>query len=172
MVQVYRAPDLTGERTIDEDGFVTVPLAGQIAAAGKVPSELAEAITQKLRARYYQDPQVSVAIKDALGRRVTVDGSVRDPGIYPIDASTTLLRAVALANGETEYANIRRIVVFRTIGGKRMAAAFDLHAVREGLQPDPAIYPGDIVVIDGNGLRETLRDVLQAIPLLAIFQPF
>jgi polysaccharide export outer membrane protein len=76
-----------------------------------------------------------------------------------------------MAHGTTEAANNRRVAVFRTIGGQRQAAAFDLTAIRRGQAQDPQIYPGDIVVVDGSSLKATQKQILQSIPLLAIFGP-
>jgi polysaccharide export outer membrane protein len=84
----------------------------------------------------------------------------------------TLIQAVALARGTREDANARRIAVFRTIGGQRQAAAFDLTAIRRGEAPDPRIYPGDIVVVDGSAIKELQKQVLQSLPLVSIFRPF
>jgi polysaccharide export outer membrane protein len=83
----------------------------------------------------------------------------------------TLIQAIALARGTTQDANPRRVAVFRTIGGQRQAAAFDLTAIRRGEANDPPIYPGDIVVVDGSRVKEVQRQILQTIPLLAIFGP-
>ena len=171
-VQVYRAADISGDRKVDDSGAIDIPLIGQVHALGSTTTELARTIEQRLGQAYYQNPQVSVTLKDALGRRATIDGSVRQPGVYPIDASTTLMRAVALAQGTTEDANTRRVVVFRTIERQRTAAAFDLQAIRAGGAPDPAIYGSDIIIVDGNGTRRLLRDLIQTIPLIARFRPF
>jgi polysaccharide export outer membrane protein len=61
-------------------------------------------------------------------------------------------------------------VVFRYIGGKRQAAAFDLGTIRKGQEPDPVIYGNDTIVVDGSGLTRAYRDLLQAIPLFYIFK--
>lgn len=171
-VQVYRAAEISGDQKVDDRGTIDFPLIGQVPALGSTTSELARTIEQRLGENYYQNPQVSVTLKDAVGRRATIDGSVRQPGIYPIDAATTLMRAVALAQGTTDDANTQRVVVFRTIEGQRAAAAFDLRAIRAGLAADPPIYGSDIIIVDGNQTRRLLRDILQTIPLLAIFRPF
>ena len=81
------------------------------------------------------------------------------------------MQAVALAGGTTEDANARRVAVFRTIGGQRQAAAFDLTAIRHGQAKDPEIYPGDIVVVDGSSVKSGFKKFVQSIPLLAIFGP-
>ena len=71
----------------------------------------------------------------------------------------------------TEDANARRVAVFRTISGKRQAAAFDLTSIRRGEAPDPEIFPGDIIVVDGSRVKAVQKQILQSIPLLAIFGP-
>ena len=171
-LRVYRAAELSGDYTIDDEGTIDVPLIGRTVAQGSSPTELAEKVRQGLAISYYENPQVNVSIKQAMGRRVTIDGAVRTPGMYPVDNETTLVRALTLAQGTSDYANLRRVVVFRTIDGQRQAAAFDLKAIRNGEAPDPPIYGSDVVIVDGNNLRLAWRDFLSALPLLAIFQPF
>lgn len=171
-VQVYRAADISGDRKLDDQGMIDLPLIGKVSALGSTTSDLARTIEQRLGQRYYQNPQVSISLKDAVGRRATIDGSVKQPGIYPIEAQTTLMRAVALAQGTTDDANTKRVLVFRTIEGQRMAAAFDLRAIRDGLATDPPIYGADIIIVDGSQTRRFYRDLLQSLPLLAIFRPF
>jgi polysaccharide export outer membrane protein len=61
--------------------------------------------------------------------------------------------------------------VFRTINGKRQAAAFDLVDIRRGQAEDPAIYAGDIIVVDGSAIKELQKQILQGLPILSIFSP-
>jgi polysaccharide export outer membrane protein len=82
------------------------------------------------------------------------------------------MQAIALAGGVTEDSNPRRIAVFRTIGGQRQAAAFDLVSIRRGQVSDPKIYPGDIIVVDGNSVKAAYRQIVQSFPILSIFRPF
>jgi polysaccharide export outer membrane protein len=81
------------------------------------------------------------------------------------------MQAVALAHGTSEDANAHRVAIFRTVAGKRQAAAFDLVSIRRGEAQDPAVYPGDIIVVDGSSVKEMEKRLLQSIPLLAIFGP-
>jgi polysaccharide export outer membrane protein len=82
------------------------------------------------------------------------------------------MRAVALAGGVTEDANPRRVAVFRTVGGQRQGAAFDLLAIRRGEAQDPQIYPGDIVIVDGSAIKEAWKRAMQTFPFFTIFTPF
>ncbi|MDQ2765487.1 MAG: SLBB domain-containing protein, partial [Pseudomonadota bacterium] len=111
-------------------------------------------------------------LKESATRSVTVDGSVRQPGVFPAIGPMTLLQAVALARGTDDLANPKRVAIFRTIDGKRMAAAFDLTRIRRGTETDPQIYPGDTVVVDGSGLKKAQRDLLQVLPVTALFLRF
>jgi polysaccharide export outer membrane protein len=82
------------------------------------------------------------------------------------------MQVIALAKGTDENANPRRVAVFRQIGGKRMAAAFDLTSIRRGEMEDPRIYTGDIVVVDGSNIKAIQREVLSTLPLIGLFRPF
>lgn len=170
-VKVFKMEDLTGDYNVDLAGNISLPLIGEIKAANLTTAQLDEELTQKLGDKYLEHPDVSVAIKASTAHVVTVDGAVKDGGAFPVAGPISLIQAVAMAKGTTEDANARRIAVFRTIGGQRQAAAFDLTAIRRGQAADPQIFPGDIVVVDGSSVKATQKQILQSIPLLAIFGP-
>lgn len=171
-VTVFQVADLSGEFTVDASGNIDYPLIGTVAAQGLTPPELSERIAQQLGRRYLRNPNVQTAFLEQRQQTITIDGSVRQPGIVPIQGQTTLLRAVAMGRGTSEDANPNRVVVFRTIQGKRMAAAFDLTSIRRGEAEDPVIYGNDVVIVDGSKARQTFRDVLSAIPILGVFTLF
>jgi polysaccharide export outer membrane protein len=170
-LSVFQVPDLSGDFEVDLKGNIVLPLVGVVKAAGLTQEEL-QADVQKRLKKYMKDPVVSLAVKPSVGRSITVDGAVRQPGIFPIKGSLTLIQAIALARGLDQEANPRRVAVFRRIGGKRMAAAFDLTSIRRGQSDDPDIHSGDIIVVDGTKAKAIQRDILQAIPILGIFRPF
>ena len=170
-VKVFKSDDLSGEYEVDLAGHISLPLVGEVDAANLTTAQLDDRLTQLLGTKYLENPDVSVAIRSSSGRVVTVDGAVRDPGSYPVMRPISLIQAIAMAKGATDEANIRRVAVFRTIGGQRQAAAFDVLAIRRGQNPDPPIYPGDIVVVDGSGIKALQKQILQSIPVLSIFNP-
>ena len=170
-IKVFKMEDLSGDYDVDLAGNISLPLIGQVEAANLTTAQLDDLLSQKLGAKYLEHPDISVAIKASTAHVVTVDGAVKDGGSFPVGGPISLIQAVALAKGTTEDANARRVAVFRTIGGKRQAAAFDLTSIRRGEAQDPQIYPGDIVVVDGSSVKATQRQILQTIPLLAIFGP-
>jgi len=170
-VKVFKSEDLTGDYQVDLAGNISMPLIGEVPAANLTTAQLDQKLTQVLGQKYYEHPDVAVGIKASTRRSVTVDGAVKQAGTFPIAGPTSLMQAVALAGGTTEDANARRVAVFRTVGGQRQAAAFDLAAIRHGQAKDPQVYAGDIVVVDGSSVKTGFKKFLQAIPLLAIFGP-
>jgi polysaccharide export outer membrane protein len=171
-VRVYRVDSLSGEQVIDNTGRIKMPLIGAVTAAGKTTDSLGSDIATALGTRYLQNPDVQVLLKTPVARLVTVDGSVSQPGLYPVSGELSLLQTIAMARGTAQGANPHRVVVFRTIDGQRMAASFDLESIREGKMDDPAIYPEDIVVVDGSSLSATWTLLIQTLPIVALFQPF
>lgn len=171
-VKVFKMADLSGDYEVDLAGQISMPLIGEVAAYDLTTSQLDAALTQKLGEKYLENPDVSVGIKSSTRRSVTVDGAVNKSGSYPVYGPTTLMQAIAAAGGTREDANARRVAIFRTIGGKRQAAAFDLTSIRRGETPDPQVYPGDIVVIDGSAVKAAQKQILNSLPILSIFRPF
>ncbi|MEO7634710.1 MAG: polysaccharide biosynthesis/export family protein [Sphingomicrobium sp.] len=170
-IKVFKMEDMTGDYDVDLAGHISLPLIGEVDAANMTTADLDALLTTKLGEKYLEHPDVSVALKQSVGRLVTIDGAVREPGSYPVLRSLSLMQAISLGKGVSEDANAHRVAVFRTIGGKRQAAAFDLVTIRRGEAPDPAVYPGDIVVVDGSSIKQLQKQLLQTIPLLSIFGP-
>lgn len=170
-VTVFDAPELAREGAVDAAGNFSMPLVGSVAAGGKTPQELADAVAAKLRGRYLKNPQVAVNIKEVVSQTVTIDGSVRQPGLYPVVGKLTLQQAIATAKGADESADIDKIIVFRTVNGQRMAAMFNLGDIRSGRYKDPDIYGNDIVIVGENAARRLFRDATMSFPLLARFIP-
>lgn len=171
-VSVFGAPDLDRSSLVDGAGNFAMPLAGTVHVAGKTPDEASAAIAEKLRGSYIKNPRVSFNIKTAGNQRsVTVDGEVQQPGIYPMAGKMTLQQAIANAKGATQQANIRKVVVFRTVNNQKLAAMFDLKAIRSGHAPDPEIFGNDIVVVGESAIQKFLRNTYYAFPLLGKFVP-
>lgn len=171
-ISVFSVADLDGTYQVDFEGLLKMPLIGEISAAGKTAGELSIELEQKYEENFLQDPDVNVVILESVGRRITVDGSIKSPGLYPVSGNMSLLQSVALAGGPAQGANPRKVVVFRQINGERHAAAFDLVAIRNGTAEDPMIFGNDIIVVDGSEARATYGEVLRSLPLIALFMAF
>lgn len=165
-IKVFKADEISGSYDVDLAGHISMPLIGEVEAANLTTDELRAKLADLLGQKYFEHPDVSVGITESTSHVVTVDGAVSQPGQFPVNGPMTLIQAVALAKGTTEDANQRRVAIFRTIGGKREAAAFDLKDIREGKGEDPRIYAGDIVVVDGSRIKEIQKQLLQNVQLL------
>jgi polysaccharide export outer membrane protein len=171
-ISVFGAQELDKTAVVDAAGGFSLPLAGTVTAGGKTPEELSEAIEAKLRGAYLKNPRVAVNVtKPGNGQTVTVDGEVQQPGLYPVASRMTLQQAIATAHGATDTANIRNVIVFRTVGGQKMAAMFDLKDIRSGRSPDPQIFGNDIVVVGESAVQKFLRNYSLAFTSIGRFIP-
>ena len=171
-VSVYGIDELSRDVRVNSNGQISLPLIGGVMAGGKTIPELEKDIGDKLKSGYIQDPQVTVFIKEFTSQQVTLEGALKKPGIYPLTGKTSLLQAIALAQGLDDLADLHNVIVFRTIDGKRMGAVYDIAQVRAGNLEDPAIYGDDIVVVEKSGGRSIYREFLRSIPALGIFALF
>ena len=165
-IDVFGVEDLSRDVQADASGRVSIPLAGTLDVSGKTPGEVATMVADRLRGRYVRDPQVTVNLLQAVSRIVTIDGEVKKPGLYPVVGQMTLMRAVATAEGTTEFARLDDVVVFRTVKGQRYAALFNLKAIRRGTYEDPEIFPNDVISVGDSQARRLFRDVLTAAPAI------
>jgi polysaccharide export outer membrane protein len=144
-VIVRKEPDLTREVTVRLDGMITVPLLGDLLAAGRAPNQLAEAIAAGLE-RYIEGPQVAVAVNRATSARFYVLGQVTRSGEFPLSGSTTVLQGLALAGGFREFAQLEDIVVIHeddtviAVNYKRLAEGKDMGQ-------NIALRPGDTIIV-------------------------
>jgi polysaccharide export outer membrane protein len=165
-VTVFGVPELSGKFQVDAAARLSLPLAGTIDAAGLTPAELGQAIDARLRGNFVKNPQVSVNLEETTSQVYTVDGQVGQPGSYPALGNITLMRAVANAKGAGEFARLDDVVVFRSVGGRPMAALYNLGAIRRGTYPDPKIYANDIVMVGDSKSKRLFQQFVQMFPLL------
>lgn len=172
-VRVFQVPDLSFEDlVIDTSGNVQMPLIGAVRGSGRTPGEMSADIAERLAGKYLRNPQVTVTVTEAASQKITVDGAVTKPGVYEMRGSTSLLQAVAMAEGPTPVADLTQVAVFRTIDGRRSVALFDLAAIRQGRALDPQVQGDDVIVVDTSRLNSTLREIVRAVPALAVFRFF
>jgi polysaccharide biosynthesis/export protein len=167
VIDVFGIDDLSKKEVqTDAGGRISFPLAGIVEAAGKTPGELEQILASKLRGSFVRDPQVTVNLKETVSQVITVDGQVKEPGLYPVIGRMTLMRAVATAKGTAEFARLDDVVVFRTVQGQKMAALYNLKSIRRGVYDDPEVFANDVVVVGDSSARRIFKDVLQVLPIL------
>lgn len=172
-VRVFQVEDLSFEElVVDTSGNINMPLIGAVRGAGRTAGEMSFEIAERLAAQYLRNPQVTVTVKEAASQKITVDGAVTKPGVYEMRGSTSLLQAVAMAEGPTRVADLTKVAVFRSIDGRRSVALFDLAAIRQGRASDPQVLGDDVIVVDTSRLSSALREVVGALPALSAFAYF
>lgn len=171
-VTVFQEPELSAkEIQVDAAGNIALPLIGSVNAGGKTAAELGRELQSLFDAKYLRGSQVTVTVASSVSQKVSVQGEVSQPGVYPLTGPTTLLDVISMARGETELAQLREVVVFRNVEGQRMGAVFDIKSIRRGESPDPVIRGNDLVVVGYSAARRFWRDVVSAAPLLNVFRP-
>lgn len=156
---IYGVPNMRRDVRINASGVISLPLIGPVPVVGLTGQQAEQLIAARYAEKYLQDPQVSIFVKEFTTQRITIEGAVLRPGIYPVMGQLSLLRALALAGGYAQYAELREIMLYRTTpDGQRVAMSYDLEKVRSGEQMDPDILPDDIVVVKRNSSRTALRD--------------
>ncbi|MBS0473736.1 MAG: polysaccharide export protein [Proteobacteria bacterium] len=172
-IRVLGEPELTSDLyRIDGNGFVQVPLAGEIAAAGHTPSQLRDEIVRRLGARYIRNPQVAVIVTERLKTTFAVEGDVREPGVFEAMPNTSLLSAIAQAKSPTNVARLDEVMIFRSVNGQRMGGRFNLADIRKGRAADPQVIAGDTIVVGHSALKGAWREFLQAAPAFNLFYIF
>jgi polysaccharide export outer membrane protein len=164
-IDVYDVPSLSLETQVDASGRISMPLVGVIDARGKTSLELQNYIEAELR-KYIKNPTVTVNVRNSVSQVVTVDGSVVEPGLYPVTNQMTLMRAVASAKGLTEFGKLDDVVVLRTVDKQRMAGLYNLGAIRRGVYADPAIYANDVVIVGDSPSRRLIKNLVSLAPVL------
>lgn len=141
-VGVWNVPELQKTVPVRPDGKISLPLVHDVIAAGLTPMQLREELTAKM-ATFIQNPDVSVVVREIHSAKISVIGQVKTPGRYDIKGPATVLDALALAGGFTEFAGRRKISILRA--SKRIPFDYDA-AVSEG-NANVFVKPGDIVVV-------------------------
>jgi polysaccharide biosynthesis/export protein len=174
-VEVLDLDNMKRTVRVNAAGAISLPLIGAVPVAGLTSQELEERIADRYREKYLQNPQVSVFIKEFTTERITVEGAVVRPGIFPLAGQMTLLRALALAGGFGPIANSSQVMLFRTNEQRvREVAVFDVEKIRAGKSDDPAIKGDDLIVVQRDGTRVILKDsvfkdIIDSINPFAVF---
>lgn len=136
------------------DGTFAFPLAGQVVAQGRALPELEAIITERLRGQYRgQVPQVTVSVKAPSGLQFSVMGRVNSPGAFSPGRYVTVLEALSLAGGPSEFAELDSVLIIRKVGDRlttsrlRLASLFRRGASSDDAAKIPRLEPGDTVIV-------------------------
>jgi polysaccharide export outer membrane protein len=151
---------------VGPSGLISLPLVGAVDVTGMTVSQLEQVSAAKLREAGVRNPHVSINFVDVQSQFVTVEGEVNKPGLFDVRKNMTLLRALASAEGIKEEGKASNVIVFRTVNGRRMAALYNVEAIRLGYYDDPPVFADDTVVINRDRAALLFRNVLGILPAL------
>jgi polysaccharide export outer membrane protein len=144
-IAVWKEPELTLDVTVRPDGMITMPLLGDVEAAGRSPGQLASSLTAELQ-RLVENPRVTVSVTQATSARIYVVGQMLRPGEFPLSGRMTVLKALALAGGFKEFARPESIVIVRE---DQTVIPFNYKRVAEGkdVSQNVLLAAGDTIVV-------------------------
>ena len=147
-VVFWRDTEMSGDVTVRPDGKITLPLIGELHAAGVTPEKLKQNI-QSAAVKYLSDANVAVVVRQINSRKVYITGQVTTPGAYPLTGPRTVMQLISLAGGVTEFADSSSITIMRTVDGRTTSHKFNYKDVARGknLEQNLALRPGDTVVV-------------------------
>jgi polysaccharide export outer membrane protein len=137
-VFVWRNEQLSREVVVRPDGKISLPLIQDVQAEGLRVLQLKDQITRRF-SEYLENPRVTVIVKEINSYKVSVLGRVVKPGVYPITGNTTLVEAISMAGGFTEWANKRKITVITNQGGKKKKIRINYNKIISGKDPNQNI---------------------------------
>jgi polysaccharide biosynthesis/export protein len=147
-VQVWKNPDLSKLVTVRPDGKISLPLIGDVPAAGQTAAQLAEAVTEKLKVYYREPAQVTVIVTQINSYAIYLLGEVRTQGKQVVKSGTTFLQAISLAGGFTQFASFNKITLRRRgPEGKENAIPIRYKDVLAGRQVNLILKPGDTIIV-------------------------
>lgn len=149
-IEVYKDPQLSQSLQIRPDGKITLPLVGDLAAAGRTALELRDAIVGSLK-EYNSSPalkdSVTVIVTETMPQTVSVIGEVNSPGPQPIHGQTSVLQVLAAAGGFTDWAKTKDIKIQRKTAAGITMLRFNYKDAVEGRSKPMYVQPGDIIIV-------------------------
>jgi polysaccharide export outer membrane protein len=145
-IEVYKDPQLSQSVQIRPDGKITLPLVGDIAATGKTSLELRDAITASLK-EYVTSPVVTVIVVEAVASQVFVIGQVAKAGPIQMNGPTTILQALAIAGGFTDWANRKDVRVLRQTVTGQETLSFNYNDAVNGDTKPFYLRAGDMIIV-------------------------
>jgi polysaccharide biosynthesis/export protein len=148
-VNVWKEPDISRSVPVRSDGRISLPLVGEVQAAGKTPLNLEQDIAERLK-NYIAEPEVTVMVQQINSQKFNVLGQVNRPGSYVLTNSITVLDAIALAGGFRDFAKQKSIYVLRqNADGSEGRIPFNYKEVVKGQNPaqNVKLQPRDTIVI-------------------------
>jgi polysaccharide export outer membrane protein len=146
-INVWKEPDISRSIPVRSDGKISLPLVGEVQAAGLTPLKLEKDIASKLK-NYISEPEVTVMVQQVNSQKFNILGQVARPGSYVIANSPTVLDAIALAGGFRDFAKQKSVYILRQ-GSTEERLRFNYKEVSQGknMSQNIKLQPGDTIIV-------------------------
>jgi polysaccharide export outer membrane protein len=148
-INVWKEPDISRSIPVRSDGKISLPLVGEVQAAGRTPMKLEDDIASRLK-NYISEPEVTVIVQQINSQKFNILGQVAKPGTYALTNNATVLDAIALAGGFRDFAKKKSVYILRqNSDGTRSRLPFNYKEVVKGEHPEENVklQARDTVVI-------------------------
>jgi protein involved in polysaccharide export with SLBB domain len=146
-ITVYGESDLSGDYQVSLDSTIMFPFIGEMSVDGLSSISLAVEIASRLRQGYLVNPQVTVYIQEFVSKRIFVLGQVKKAGNFPMRNMMSVIEAVSLAGGFTDFVDINNVVVTRKEDDKEIRIVVNIRAIVNGQEENFYLKPGDIIFV-------------------------
>ena len=145
-IEVYKDVQLSQSLQVRPDGKITLPLVGDIVAAGQTPLALRDSITTSLK-EYVTNPVVTVIVVETEPPTVSVVGEVNTPGVHQLKGPTTVLEVLAMAGGFKDFAKTKNITIRRNTQTGVQRIPFNYNEAIKGDGKPVYVQAGDIIIV-------------------------
>jgi polysaccharide biosynthesis/export protein len=145
-IEVYKDPQVSQSLQIRPDGKITLPLVGDIPAAGNTPAALQDSITKSLK-EYITNPVVTVIVVEAQPQTISVIGEVNGPGTHVIKGQTSVIEALAMAGGFKDFANTKNIIIQRPSPNGVKTIRFNYKEAIKSESTPMYVQAGDVIIV-------------------------
>ena len=147
-VYVWKEPDMSKSVPVRPDGMISLPLVGEVKAAGYTPVQLQDVLAEAMK-KYVSDPQVTIVVDKVSSLSFNIVGEIGRAGYYPLTRRMTILDAIAMAGGFKDFAKTKKIYVLRTVNGTEQRLPFNYKEVIKGKnsQQNIELQPRDTIVV-------------------------
>lgn len=144
LIRVWREPELSGPVAVRPDGKFSLPLVGDVQAAGLTPEQVTQRVKEAL-SKYIRNPEVIVSVQKVNSKKYYISGEIQRPGEYPLVVPTTVVEAIAKAGGFREWANKKKIIIIR--GNERLYFNYNDYLEGKNVDQNILLQPGDHIVV-------------------------
>ena len=145
-ISVWGEQNISRQVTVRNDGYISLPLMGELYVAGKTPAHVKKEMEITLT-KYIKDPRCAVIVVEPRSKRYYIQGQVAHQGQFTLDKDLYLTQVIPIAGGFTDFADKGSLIIIRKEGDTRKRIKVDYDRIIKGKDDDILIIPGDNIIV-------------------------